>query len=99
MSGRVWWVRYPRLLDQCQASRIGSDEYGTLWRFRHPLDTAADEADEAVVLFDLMNSMPEPDGSFRRYVLRVPPDQTVPRDGISWTFGLPPGQYQPVSMT
>jgi hypothetical protein len=55
--------------------------------------------DEEVVLVDVVNSTLEPDGSQRRYVLRVPPDQRVPRDAIGWTFGLPPGAYQPAEMT
>lgn len=35
-------VGYARLLDQCQASRSDTDEYGTLWRLRHPHKTAAE---------------------------------------------------------
>lgn len=48
---------------------------------------------------DVLNSTPEPDGTWRRYVLRVPPDQRVPRDAIGWTFGLAPGTYHPIEMT
>lgn len=57
------------------------------------------EPEEDIVLVEVENSTPEPDGSFKRYVLRVPPDQTVPRDAIGWTFGLPPGTYAPEEMT
>jgi hypothetical protein len=85
---------YARLLDDLRAERIASDEYGTLWRL---LVRRGD--DEEVVLVDVVNSTVEPDGSRRRYVLRVPPDQRVPRDAIGWTFGLPPGTYQPAEMT
>lgn len=52
-----------------------------------------------MALLDVVNSTPEPDGPFRRSALRVLPDQTVPRDAIGWTFGLPAGQYQPTLMT
>ncbi|MGW3418220.1 DUF6745 domain-containing protein [Streptomyces phaeochromogenes] len=83
---------YEWLLDNAGAQKIATDEYGTLWRITAPL--AAD-----IVLVDLVNSTAEPDGSFKRYVLRVPPDQTVPRDAIGWTFGLPPGTYGPATMT
>jgi len=85
---------YARLLDDLKAEKIASDEYGTLWRL---LVRRSD--DEEVVLVDVVNSTLEPDGSRRRYVLRVPPDQRVPRDAIGWTFGLPPGAYQPAEMT
>ena len=85
---------YARLLDDLRAEKIASDEYGTLWRL---LVRRSD--DEEVVLVDVVNSTLEPDGSQRRYVLRVPPDQQVPRDAIGWTFGLPPGAYHPAEMT
>ena len=85
---------YAQLLGQVDAEKIASDEYGTLWRI--PGDHAGDED---VVLVDVVNSTFEPDGSQRRYVLRVPPDQRVPRDAIGWTFGLPPGTYHPAEMT
>ncbi|MBC7268210.1 MAG: hypothetical protein H5T76_05725 [Streptomyces sp.] len=57
------------------------------------------EPEEDIVLVLVENSTPEPDGSYRRYALRVPPDQTVPRDAIGWTFGLPPDTYAPDAMT
>ncbi|MFI6277744.1 DUF6745 domain-containing protein [Streptomyces sp. NPDC050988] len=83
---------YEWLLDSANAKKIATDEYGTLWRI-------TERYEEDIVLVDLVNSTPEPDGSFKRYVLRVPPDQTVPRDAIGWTFGLPPGAYGPATMT
>ncbi len=85
---------YAWLLDEMAAHQIASDEYGTLWRISSHRDRAED-----VVVVDVANSTPEPDGSRRRYVLRVPPDQRVPRDAIGWTFGLPPGSYEPTVMT
>ena len=84
---------YAWLLDQVAAEKIASDEYGTLWRI------PGHAGDEDIVLVDVVNSTLEPDGSQRRYVLRVPPGQRVPRDAIGWTFGLPPGIYQPAEMT
>jgi hypothetical protein len=87
-------IGYAQLLDQVDAEKLASDEYGTLWRV-----PGYRAGDEDVVLVDVVNSTIEPDGSQRRYVLRVPPDQRVPRDAIGWTFGLPPGTYQPAEMT
>ncbi len=85
---------YAWLLDEMAAHQIASDEYGTLWRIPSHRGRAED-----VVVVDVANSTAEPDGSRRRYVLRVPPDQRVPRDAIGWTFGLPPGTYEPAVMT
>lgn len=82
---------YAWLLERCAATRIATDEFGTLWR--------VPDLEEPVVLVEVVNSTPQPDGSARRYVLRVPPDQTVPRDAIGWTFGLRPGEYRPSAMT
>jgi hypothetical protein len=90
-------IGYARLLGECRARKIASDEYGTLWRIPHPHGDSED--DEDLVVVDVANSTPEPDGSYRRYVLRVPPGQRVPRDAIGWTFGLPPGTYRPTEMT
>ncbi|MFK3984255.1 DUF6745 domain-containing protein [Micromonospora sp. NPDC050397] len=83
---------YEILLDARSARRIAADDYGTLWRIPDP------HADEDITLVDVTYSGPKPDGSSKRYVLRVPPDQTVPRDAI-WTFGLPPDMYDPDAMT
>ena len=83
------------LLEHCGARRIAADEYGTLWRIPDP--RSPDGHDMVVV--DVLNSTREPDGTPRRYILRVPPDQTVPRDAIGWTFGLPPDAYGPTAMT
>ena len=42
------------------------DDYGRLWRLGPLLD------DEEYVAVEVVNSTPEPDGSFRHYFLRVP---------------------------
>lgn len=41
------------------------------------------------------NSTPEPDGSVKRYWLRVPPTMTTAREAMAWTFGLEADAYQP----
>lgn len=84
---------YEWLLDSGTARKVAADEYGTLWRIFDRYSPAG------VVVVELVNPTPEPDGSFKRYVLRVPPDQTVPRDAIGWTLGLRPGEYPPPTTT
>ncbi len=55
--------------------------------------------DEAYVGVEVINSTPEPDGSHRRYILRVPPTITTCRAAVAWTFGLTEAQYDPVAET
>jgi hypothetical protein len=56
------------------------DDYGRLWRLGNLLD------DEEYVAVEVTNSTPEPDGSFRRYFLRVPPDIKTAHAAVAWTF-------------
>ena len=47
----------------------------------------------------MVNSTPEPDGTYRTYWLRVPPTTRTARDGLAWTFGLTAPEYEPVAQT
>lgn len=47
----------------------------------------------------VLNSSPEPDGTYRTYILRVPAWIERPRQGIAWTFGLEESEYDPEKMT
>ena len=47
----------------------------------------------------VLNSTPEPDGSFKTYWLRVPPAVKNVQQAIAWTFGLDASQYKPVVET
>jgi hypothetical protein len=55
--------------------------------------------DEPLVMVQVRNSTPEPDGSVKDYFLRVPPTMTTAREAVAWTFGLRADQYQPVMET
>ncbi len=71
------------------AERLDHDEnYGTLWRRNV-------RGDEPIVMVEVVNSTPEPDGSRKRYWLRVPPDMTTAREAVAWTFGMPAQEYAP----
>jgi hypothetical protein len=52
-----------------------------LWR-------AARAGDEALVMVEVRNSTPEPDGSRRTYWLRVPPFVHDCQAAVAWTFGI-----------
>ncbi|GGN21823.1 hypothetical protein FHR83_002194 [Actinoplanes campanulatus] len=83
---------YERYLSEAGATRMGSDETGTLWRLDLP-------GDEPLVMVEVINSTPEPDGTSRVYWLRVPPVTRSAREGVAWTFGLTEQEYQPLIQT
>lgn len=51
--------------------------------------------DEPYVAVEVTNSTPEPDGSNKRYILRVPPTITSCREAVAWTFGMTGAKYDP----
>ena len=64
------------------------DNFGTLWR----RDVANDEP---IVMVEVVNSTREPDGSWKRYFLRVPPGTKTSHEAVAWTFGMTPADYRP----
>ncbi|MFD3970037.1 DUF6745 domain-containing protein [Streptomyces cyaneofuscatus] len=83
---------YDRYLTESGAEPVHRDETGLLWRI-------ALEGDEDVVMVEVVNSTPEPDGTHRTYWLRVPPTTRTAKDGVAWTFGLDGAAYAPVRQT
>ncbi|WP_411080280.1 DUF6745 domain-containing protein [Streptomyces sp. cmx-18-6] len=83
---------YDRFLTESGAEPVHRDETGVLWRI-------ALDGDEDVVMVEVVNSTPEPDGTHRTYWLRVPPTTGTAKDGVAWTFGLDGGAYAPVRQT
>ncbi|MEU3749810.1 MULTISPECIES: DUF6745 domain-containing protein [Streptomyces] len=83
---------YDRYLAVSGARHEHRDGTGVLWRVE-----LAD--DEDVVMVEVVNSTPEPDGSHRTYWLRVPPSTRTAREGVAWTFGLSAEEYEPLVQT
>jgi hypothetical protein len=83
---------YDRYLRASGAREVHRDETGILWRVELP-------GDEPLVMVEVVNSTPEPDGTSRTYFLRVPPSIRTARAGVAWTFGLTEEQYQPLRQT
>ncbi|WP_405793069.1 DUF6745 domain-containing protein [Streptomyces sp. NBC_01506] len=83
---------YDRYLAESDAKPISKDETGILWRI------ALDD-DEDVVMVEVVNSTPEPDGTSRTYWLRVPPSTRTAKEGVAWTFGLDAQAYEPLRQT
>ncbi|MFD7749930.1 DUF6745 domain-containing protein [Streptomyces sp. NPDC059698] len=83
---------YDRYLTESGAEPVHRDETGVLWRI-------ALDGDEDVVMVEVVNSTPEPDGTYRTYWLRVPPATRTAKDGVAWTFGLEGRAYAPLRQT
>jgi hypothetical protein len=73
---------YEQFLETADAELIQQDDYGKLWRTEIRLDG------EAVRVVEVLNATAEPDGSVRRYFLRVPPRMRSARAAVAWTFGF-----------
>jgi hypothetical protein len=87
---RVKIARYGQskyLLD-AGAKEIHRDDFGTLF-------VAPVSDDEPLVMVKVVNSTPEPDGSFKDYFLRVPPNMKRAREAVAWTFGKKEMDYAP----
>ncbi|WP_433370133.1 DUF6745 domain-containing protein [Actinoplanes sp. CA-142083] len=83
---------YDRYLRESGARSLHTDETGTLWYLDLP-------GDEPLVMVEVVNATPEPDGTSRIYWLRVPPTTRTAREGVAWTFGLTVDEYQPLLQT
>ena len=83
---------FDRYLADTGATPVDRDVLGVLWRIDLP-------GDEPVVMVEVVNATPEPDGTHRTYWLRVPPQTRTAKEGVAWTFGLDPADYQPLAQT
>ena len=52
------------------------------------------EDDEPLVMVEVVNSTAEPDGTYKDYFLRVPPDIETARAAVAWTFDVEPERYR-----
>ena len=77
-------------MHEAGAKRIDHDErFGTLWKRNMP-------GDEPILIVEVVNRSPEPDGSFKHYGLRVPPKVRTAHEAVAWTFGKTPKTYAPL---
>lgn len=95
-----------RFFQECGATLIAKDECGELYvrTFRggnnnNRMVNIDPWGVETLTFVKVKNSTPEPDGSFKHYYLRVPPETLTPRSGVAWSFGLQPSDYNPQVQT
>jgi hypothetical protein len=77
-----------RFLAESGAKQIQEDECGIL--YRKDLFN-----DEPIVMVKVINSTPEPDGTFKEYFLRVPPTISTAKAAVAWSFGMKQDEYTP----
>jgi hypothetical protein len=87
---RVMMSRYGegRFMEECGALKIHEDEFGTLY-------SQSLNNDEPLVMVKVKNSTAEPDGTFKYYYLRVPPEMRTARAAVAWSFDLRDREYSP----
>lgn len=78
-----------RYLRDTGAELVHEDECGKLWRAPLP-------GDEDLVMVEVLNWTPEPNGEFHTYFLRVLPTTRRAREGVAWTFDIPEAEYLPI---
>lgn len=85
-----------KFMRDMNAIRVLNDDVGVMYQ----IGTQATRWDTSVIKFvEVINSTPEPDGTYKKYILRVPPDTQTPKAGIAWTFGLTEEEYNPEVQT
>lgn len=85
---------YERFLLESGSVPVHQDETGSLYRVTDITETGARWEPEALTLVHVINSTPEPDGTRRRYVLRVPPAMRTAREAVAWTFRMSETDYK-----
>jgi hypothetical protein len=85
-----------RLVREGGAELIHEDGKGRLWRRAL---AGANWGEEPVVMVEVVNATPEPDGSRHTYFLRVPPATRTATEAVAWTFGLVERAYEPADET
>lgn len=90
---RVMIERYgqTRYLQDCGARIVHQDDYGILYQKRFK----GQSWDDPITFVKVKNSTPEPDGTFKDYILRVPPNVRTARSAVAWTFGIQSQNYKP----
>ena len=83
---------HERFLAAAKAQILQEDDFGRLHRILfHDY--------EPLLFVEVMNATPEPDGSLRRHLLRVPPEVETAREAVAWSFGHRAQEYNPVVQT
>jgi hypothetical protein len=94
----VMMTRYgvERYLKDSGAELVHRDSCGVLWSAPFMGEWSVRDP---VYIVEVHNASPEPDGSRRRFFLRVPPTMQTAREAVAWTFGKSAVEYTPTVET
>lgn len=81
-----------RYLLEGQAKETALDDFGVLF-------SKSDRHEGVAVFAKVLNSTPEPDGTFKTYFLRVPPTIKTPKEAVAWSFGVRSEDFHLVAQT
>jgi hypothetical protein len=81
---------HARFLLAAGAKLIQEDTFGRLYQIY---------GYEPLLMVEVTNATPEPDGSVRRHLLRVPPETETAHEAVAWSFGRRTRDYSPVVQT
>jgi len=59
------------------------------------LKFTSDHLEEPLMLVRVINGTPEPDGTYKVYFLRVPPEMKRAKEAVAWTFRYEEADYNP----
>jgi len=79
---------HARYLKDSAATLVHQDKRGKLWRKKR-------EGDTDLVMVEVRNSTPDPNGDVRSCMLRVPPHMKTAAEAVAWTFGMQSSDYNP----
>jgi hypothetical protein len=79
------WLGVEQAIQSGLAEFVNHDDFGKLWRIAWP--------HEQMLVVEVANLTPEPDGSYRHYFLRVPPSVRTAREAVAWTFRFDADSY------
>lgn len=87
---RVMMEKYGRdkFIEDAKFKEVDRDDFGILYK-------KAFGDDHVVAFVKVVNTTPEPDGVFKDYFLRVPPDMKDAKEAVAWTFRCNKEDYKP----
>lgn len=89
---RVMIVRYgfDRFLADARFQHVMTDDFGALYRKQFESGAA-----DTIQVVKVVNSTPEPDGSFKDYVIGCSQTARTAHEAVAASFGLTPKEYAP----
>lgn len=83
----VWDSIWASVWDSIWASAFGSHDAHWLSFYDYMLHVLGD--DEPIATVHVTNNTPEPDGTYKKYWIRVPPGTKTAKEAVAWTWDLP----------